>query len=108
MLVASRQQISTFPEIPSFRMSVNDHPVKQVSSTKPLGVHIDQNRNWECHIQNIFEKIASALGAIKRIQHIITFNLFNHILITVALSGTTMAVVSLKSFRSSKIVQPVF
>ena len=108
MLVASRQQISTFPEIPSFRMSINDHPVKQVSSTKPLGAHIDQNMNWECHIQNICKKIASALGAIKRIQHLITFNLFNHILITVVLSGATAAVVSLKSFRSSKIVQPVF
>ena len=108
MLVASRQQISTFPEIPSFRMSVNDHPVKQVSSTKPPGVHIDRNMNWECHIQNICKKIASAVGAIKRIQHTITFNLFNHILITVVLSGATVAVVSLKSFRSSKIVQSVF
>ena len=37
-------ELSTFPEIPSF--SRNDHPVKQVSSTKSLGVHIDQNMNW--------------------------------------------------------------
>ena len=72
MLVASRQKLSTFPEIPSF--SINDHPVKQVSSTKSLGVHIDQNMNWECHIQNICKKIASALGAIKRIRHLIPFN----------------------------------
>ena len=43
MLVASRQKLSTFPEIPSF--SRNDHPVQQVSSTKSLGVHIDQNMN---------------------------------------------------------------
>ena len=43
MLVASRQKLSTFPEIPSF--STNDHPVQQVSSTKSLGVHIDQNMN---------------------------------------------------------------
>ena len=63
MLVASRQKLSTFHEIPSF--SINDHPVKQVSSTKSLGVHLDQNMNWECHIQNIYEKISSALGAIK-------------------------------------------
>ena len=73
MLAASRQKLSTFPEIPSF--SVNDHPVKQVSSTKSLGVHIDQNMNWECHIQNICKKIASALGAIKRIRHLIPFNI---------------------------------
>ena len=73
MLVASRQKLSTFPEIPSF--SINDHPVKQVSSTKSLGVHIDQNMNWECHIQNICKKIASGLGAIKRIRHLIPFNI---------------------------------
>ena len=49
--------------------------MEQVSSTKSLGVHIDQNMNWECHIQNICKKIASALGAIKRIRHLIPFNI---------------------------------
>jgi len=72
MLVASRQKLSTFPEIPSF--SINDHPVKQVSSMKSLSVHINQNINWECHIQNICKKIASALGAIKRMRHLISCN----------------------------------
>ena len=72
MLIASRQKLSTFSEIPSF--SINDHPVKQVSSVKSLGVHIDQNMSWECHIQNICKKIASALGSIKRIRHLIPFN----------------------------------
>ena len=67
MLVASRQKISKFLEIPSF--SINHHPVKQVSSTKSLGVHINQNMNWECHIQNICKKIASALGAVKVAEH---------------------------------------
>ena len=73
MLVASRQKLSTFSEIPSF--SINDHPVKQVSSVKSLGVHIDQNMSWECDMQNICKKIASALGAIKRIRHLISFNI---------------------------------
>ena len=73
MLVASKQTLSTFPEIPSF--SINDHPVKQVSSTKFLGVHIDQNMNWKSHIRNIFNKIASALNAVKRIRHLIPFNI---------------------------------
>ena len=46
----------------------------QVSTAKSLGVHIDQNLSWECHIQSICKKIASALGAIKRIRHLIPFN----------------------------------
>ena len=41
---------------------------------KSLSVHIDQNINWECHIQNICRKIASALGAIKRMRHLIPCN----------------------------------
>ena len=73
MLLALRQKLSTFPEIPSF--NINDHPVKQVSSTKSLDVRIDQNMNWECYIQNICKKIASALRAIKQIRHLIPFNI---------------------------------
>ena len=72
MLVASRQ-LSTISEIPSF--SINDNPVMQVSCAKSLEVHIDQNLNWECHIQNICKKITSALGAVKRIRHLIPFNI---------------------------------
>ena len=44
------------------------------STAKSLGVHIDQNLSWECHIQSICKKIASALGAVKRIRHLIPFN----------------------------------
>ena len=53
--------------------------VEQVASTKPHGVYIDQTLNWEFHIENISEKIASAIGTIKRIRHLIPF----HILINV-------------------------
>ena len=72
MLVGSRQKLSKLSETPSFM--INDHPVMQVSTAKSLGVHIDQNLSWECHIQSICKKIASALGAIKRIRHLIPFN----------------------------------
>ena len=35
---------------------------------------VDQNINWECHIENISKKIACAIGAIKRIRHLTPFN----------------------------------
>ena len=38
--------------------------VEQVASAKSLGVYIDQTLNWECHIENISKKIASAIGAV--------------------------------------------
>ena len=28
-----------------------------------LGVYVDQNINWECHIENVSKKIACAIGA---------------------------------------------
>ena len=77
LLIASRQKLSTFSKTPSF--SINDYTVKEVSSTKSLGVLIDQNLNWECQIQSISKKIASALGAIKRISHLLPFSILMNV-----------------------------
>ena len=49
--------------------------VEQVASAKSPEVYIDQTLNWECHIENISKKIASAIGAVKRIRHLIPFNI---------------------------------
>ena len=40
--------------------------IKQVSSVKSLGMHIDENLSWNMHIEKIAKKIASGIGAIKR------------------------------------------
>ena len=77
LLIASRQKLSTFSETPSF--SINDYKMKEVSSAKSLGVLIDQNLNWECHIQSICKNIASALGAIKRIRHLVPFSILMNV-----------------------------
>ena len=71
MLIASRQKLSNISERPFLTM--NDMAVEQVASAKSLGVYIDQTFNWECHIENISKKIASAIGAIERIRHLIPF-----------------------------------
>ena len=41
-------------------------PIKRVSTSKSLGVHIDGNLFCECHINEISTKIASGISAIKR------------------------------------------
>ena len=55
-------------------LTVNENAIEQVTSAKSLGVYVDQNINWECHIENISEKIACVIGAIKRIRHLTSFN----------------------------------
>ena len=48
---------------------------KRVSTVKSLGVHIDENLTWECHINELSKKIASGISAIKRIRYSVTFHL---------------------------------
>lgn len=72
MLIASRQKLSQFTESPS--LTINENAIEQVVSAKSHGVYVDQNINWECHIENISKKIACAIGAIKRIRHLTSFN----------------------------------
>ena len=55
-------------------LTINENAIEQVTSAKSLGVYVDQNINWECHIENISYKIACAIGAIKRIRHLTPFN----------------------------------
>lgn len=65
MVIASGQKLSQFSESPS--LTINDMAVEHVVA-RPLGVYIDQTLNWESHIENVCKKIASAIGAIKRIR----------------------------------------
>ena len=57
MLIASRQKLSQSMESPC-SLTINENAVEQVTSAKSLGVNVDQNVNWECHIENISKKIA--------------------------------------------------
>ena len=71
MLIGSRQRISTFQDAPA--LTINNVPVKQVSHTKSLGTHIDENLSWNVHIQKLCKKVASGIGAIKRIRPYVHF-----------------------------------
>ena len=68
LLIGSRHRLSSLTESPTIK--INQVPVEQVSSTKSLGVHIDQNLNWDFHIKEISKKIASGISAIKHIRNL--------------------------------------
>lgn len=73
LLIGSRQRLSTLGRNP--QIEINKFPVKQVSTTKSLGVHIDGNLSWESHINEISKKIASGISAIKRIRYFLPFEI---------------------------------
>lgn len=55
-----------FPSI--FR---NGTRVKQVATTKSLGITIDDKLSWNCHIEKLTKKIASGIGAMKCVRHLV-------------------------------------
>ena len=66
MLIGSRQKLNTLTEPP--HLLINDTSVKQVFTTKTLGVIVDNNLMWHDQIDKLSKKIASGIGAIKRIR----------------------------------------
>ncbi|PFX17895.1 Retrovirus-related Pol polyprotein from type-1 retrotransposable element R1 2 [Stylophora pistillata] len=69
MLIGSRQRLNTLTASPTIRM--NNTQVSQVTATKSLGVIIDDKLDWHSHIEKLTKKIASGIGALKRIRHLI-------------------------------------
>ncbi|CAB4035694.1 Hypothetical predicted protein, partial [Paramuricea clavata] len=65
MLIGSRQRLSTLSDNPSFE--INGIPLDRVSTTKSLGVLLDENLTWSSHINKMTKRIASGIGAIKRL-----------------------------------------
>ena len=47
------------------------HLIIHVTSTKSLCVHIDQTLSWNIHVENLCKKIASGVGALKRVRSFI-------------------------------------
>ena len=53
------------------KLSINGTTISQVSSTKFLGVHIDEHLTWKEHIKNISAKIAKNVGILQRTSYMI-------------------------------------
>ena len=69
--MALKQRLSNFTVNPT--ANINQFLIKRVSTVKSLGVHIDENLTWECHINELSKKIASGISAIKRIRHSVPY-----------------------------------
>ena len=63
MVIGSWQKLGTFDKSPN--LVLDSFPIKQVSTTKSVGVLVDKHLSWNAHIASISKKIASAIGAIK-------------------------------------------
>lgn len=53
-------------------LSLHNIPLKQESTTKYLGILIDENLNWKSHISYIESKIKRGVGVISKLRHTVT------------------------------------
>ena len=66
-VIGSRQRLATFDNH-ELRVTVDSEPVRQVTSTKTLGLILDENLTWKNHIEVISKKVSSGIGALKRVR----------------------------------------
>ena len=66
LLIGSRQRLNSLSD--TLELSIDNVPIEQVSSVKSLGIYIDENLTWHFHIDKLCKKIASTIGAIKRVK----------------------------------------
>jgi len=70
MLIGSRQRLSNLTDSPT--TTIDNVQINQVATAKSLGVTIDNKLDWSSHIDKLTKKIASGIGAIKRIRHFVS------------------------------------
>ena len=72
MLIGSSQRLSTQTESPEIASNNVQIEIIQVTTTKSLGVTIDNKLDLSSDIDKLTKKVASGIGAIKRIWHFVS------------------------------------
>ena len=66
----------------SSELKIDNITIPQASSTKFLGVHIDQHLKWTSHITEITKKVAKNLGIIRRISYLLPPHILTNLYFT--------------------------
>ena len=77
MLIGLMERLSTFHNPPS--LMIDGAPITQATSTKSLGVRIDQTLSWNVHVENLCKKITSGIGALKRVRSFVPHEILRSI-----------------------------
>ena len=70
MLIGSRQRLSQIISDPI--LSTGSESIKRVSSTKTLGVMVDECITWKDHIDEVAKKAAKGIGILGRSKGFLT------------------------------------
>ena len=56
-------------------LSINDTPIKRVSSLNLLGTHIDQHLCWEENMKQVLSSCYATLAVLRKLKNILPFNI---------------------------------
>ena len=70
MIIGSRQRLSA--QCDDVEIRIDDQIIKRVDHTKSLGLTIDAQLSWGKHVEEICNKVSSAIGVLKRVRPFIS------------------------------------
>ena len=73
MVISSRQKLQTLND-KTINVNVEGVKINQTDHSKALGLNIDENLSWKEHIHATSKKVASSIGALKRVRPFISMH----------------------------------
>ena len=73
MVISSRQKLQSLND-KTININVEGVKMNQTDHSKALGLNIDENQSWKEHIHAISKKVASSIGALKRVRPFISMH----------------------------------
>ena len=73
MVISSRQKLQSLND-KTINIHVEGVKINQTDHSKALGLNIDENLSWREHIRAISKKVASSIGALKRVRPFISMH----------------------------------
>ena len=73
MVISSRQKLQSLND-KAVNINVEGVKINQTDHSKALGLNIDENLSWKEHIHEISKKVASSIGALKRVRPFISMH----------------------------------
>ena len=70
MVIGSKQRLSV--QCGDVEIKIDDQIIKRVDHIKSLGLTIDPHLSWSKHVEEILNKVSSAIGALKRVPPFIS------------------------------------
>ena len=83
-------------------ITCGDTPLKRISCTKLLGVHVDQHLNWKTHVDHVLSSLCGTLSVLRRLKNLAPFHMRKHLAESSVLSKWTLHALFFNPFQHFK------